>query len=177
MYPKQPTHCRAWQRSQIPWPGRRPQVHLHIPGAVILLPAFHRARAATRHQIRNKGETGTYIFCLQGKRKDILLLKPQNSSVYKEFLVCPLTLLVLFSSYPTLGSSHAAPCPADLPSSCPGEEKQEQNISLPKPQHPAGKPDVSVGILGTCMEKSPDGQRLYIIQSRQLVPWVQNYQW
>lgn len=59
--PRQPARCRAWQRSQIPWPGPRPQVHLHIPGALILLLAFHRARAASRHQIRNKGETVTHI--------------------------------------------------------------------------------------------------------------------
>lgn len=48
-------------------------------------------------------------------------------------------------------------------------------MSPPKPQHPVGKADVYFGFLGTCMEKNPDGQGLYIIQSRPLLFWVQNY--
>lgn len=47
----------------------------------------------------------------------------------------------------------------------PQRKKQEQSISIPNPWHPGGKSDVCIGILGTCMKKSPAGEGLYLIQS------------
>lgn len=41
--------------------------------------------------------------------KDVLLVKPQNSVVSKEFLALPLTLPIIHASYPRAGSSLAIP--------------------------------------------------------------------
>lgn len=134
--PRQPACCRAWQSSQIPWPGPQPQVHLHTSGAVMLLPAFLRVRPA---KVWNKGETVTHFVCKRNANKVVLLLKQQNSAVYKEFLACPLTVFDPFSSYLLPGSAHAAPCPTNVASLImPQRKKQEQNRSPPKPQHPVG---------------------------------------
>lgn len=69
---RQPACFRAWQRSHILWPGPWPQVHLHIPGAGTLLPTFHRARATTRHQIKNKWQLVTHI----------LFLRPMQTKIF-----------------------------------------------------------------------------------------------
>lgn len=101
----QPVCSRAWQRSQIPWPGPRPQVHLCIPGAVTLIPAFHRARAATRHQIKNKWQTDTHIlfsrqmqtkmFCFCN-HKILPFAKNSLHLLWHSLFSCLLTLLLCF---------------------------------------------------------------------------------
>lgn len=64
----------------------------------------------------------TYFVFEANANKDILLLQPQNSAVYKEFLASLLTLSVLSSSYPP-------PVPhvlTDLPSSRPREKSRNK---------------------------------------------------
>ena len=176
MCPRQPARCRAWQRSQIPWPGPRPQVHLRIPGAVTLLPAFHRARAATRHQIRNKGKTVARILFARQMQRCFVFETTKFCSLQRIPCVFPNTPCpLLFLLPPWLITC----CPLSYQPSLimPQRKKQEKNTSPPKPQHAVGKPDVYIGFLGTCMEKSLDGQGLHVIPSRPFLPWVQNYQW
>lgn len=166
----QPVCSRAWQRSQIPWPGPRPQVHLRIPGAVTLIPAFHRARAATRHQIKNKRQT--HVFCFRDKCK-------QRCFAFATTKFCRLQRIPYISS-DTHCSLLFLPCSCASCSyrpsfSMPQRKKQEQSISIPKPWHPGGNSGACIGILRTCMKKSPDGQGLYLIQSGRSCQ-AQNYQ-
>lgn len=101
--------------------------------------------------------------------KDVLLVKPQNSVVSKEFLALPLTLPVIHASYPRAGSSLAIPRPTDLSSSSPTEKSRSKRYPQHRPTHPVGMPDVYIGFLEPCMEKSPDGQGINIIQARLLL--------
>lgn len=108
----------------------------------------------TKSRINDK-----HIFCFWGQCKQRYFAFA-TTKFCKEFLASPLMLTVLFLPPSCASCSY---WPALITSQ--RKKKQEQSISIPNPWHLGGKSDVCIGILGTCMKKSPDGQGLYLIQS------------
>lgn len=156
---------RAWRRSWVPWPGPWPQVHSRIPGAVTLF-TEPELPLGTKLGIKEKLPP---VCCLQDECK-------------QRCFACETTKFCGFQRIPcTSPNTPHHPCflpprwlitcysPTDLSSSSPTEKKQEQKIPPTQPQHPVGMPDVYIGFLEPCMEKSPDGQGINIIQARLLL--------
>lgn len=64
--------------------------------------------------------------------KDVLLVKPQNSVVSKEFLALPLTLPIIHASYPRAGSSLAIPL-LTFPHQVPQKKSRSKRYPQPSP--------------------------------------------
>lgn len=149
---KQPAHGRAWQSSQIPWPGCWPQAHPHIPGAVTLFMESELPLGTTL-EIKEKLPP---IFRLQDKCKQRCFASKTTKFCGFLRMFCtspntPCSLLFLPLCWPLM--SYSLSLGLSLMKS--HKKKLGQNILPTQSQHPMGMPDTYVGFLGMCAGRSP----------------------